>query len=402
MKLTARPRASFTANLPHSAKGTQMADFPNIDFSGIGDLANVYNAARQRATREQVLSNLGQGGGPLDYGAASKALLAAGDTQGGLSLANLAQAASRDTRDFGFREQEANRAQSNADRAYAFQKQQADEAAKGFDLREVDDGNGGKQLVRTNKATGETFKVDISGAQSTPSNPYAYGKQNEAQSKDSGFANRMFRAEGVLRDPAVEGAALDAWENTKAGVANKTAGPVSWFANSRLSADFQKFDQAKRDFVNAVLRRESGAAISQSEFDNANKQYFGQPGDTPERIAEKRRNRQDAIAGVAGGGGQSYKPPFTFSPTGEMMPTGNPGQGAAGAGQAPKPQAYAWRTQANVMAARANPQQTINDARASIEKGMPPQEAARRLAEVGIDPKMLTAQPGFASPEQRQ
>lgn len=373
-----------------------MADFPQIDFSIIGDLPNVYNAARQRATRERVLSDLGQGGGPLDYGAASKALLASGDTQGGLSLANLAQSASRDTRDFGFREQEANRAQSNADRTFAFQKQQADEAAKGFDLREIDDGNGGKVLVRTNKATGETFKVDIAGAQATPTNPYAYGKQNEAQSKDSGFANRMFRAEGVLRDPAVEGAATDLKQN----VYGKAPGFVS---NYITSADFQKFDQAKRDFVNAVLRRESGAAISQSEFDNANKQYFAQPGDTPERIAEKRRNRQDAIAGVAGGGGQSYKPPFTFSPTGEMMPTGNPGQGAAGAGQAPKPAApTAWRTQANVVAARANPQETINQARAAIEKGMPPQEAAQRLAAVGIDPKMLTAQPGFASPEQRQ
>jgi hypothetical protein len=44
----------------------------------------------------------------------------------------------------------------------------------------------------------------------------------------------------------------------------------------------QKYDQAKADFINAQLRRESGAAIAQSEFSNADKQYFPVPGDTPD------------------------------------------------------------------------------------------------------------------------
>jgi len=37
------------------------------------------------------------------------------------------------------------------------------------------------------------------------------------------------------------------------------------------------FEQAKKNFVNAVLRLESGAVISPSEFTNADKQYFPQP-----------------------------------------------------------------------------------------------------------------------------
>ena len=68
-----------------------MAGPPLIDFSPLGDLGNVYQAAKQKAARDQVLSQLGQGNGPLDFGTASKALLAAGDTEGGLSLAKLAQ-----------------------------------------------------------------------------------------------------------------------------------------------------------------------------------------------------------------------------------------------------------------------------------------------------------------------
>jgi len=374
------------------------SDVPMMDFSGIGDLANIYQKSRQNATREQVLSQLGQSAGPLDYQTAAKSLLAAGDTQGGLSLAHLAEAAANRQQDFGFRQQEATRAQSNTDRSFGLQEQQAKEAARGFQYQEVDDGNGGKMLVQINKQTGEVSKPDISGAQTAPNNPYTYGKQNEAQSKDSGFANRMFRAEGVLRDPAVEGAATDLKQN----VLGKAPGFIS---NYVTNADYQKFDQAKRDFVNAVLRRESGAAISQSEFDNANKQYFPAPGDTPERIAEKRRNRQDAIAGVAGGGGQSYKPPFTFSPTGEMMPTGNPGQGAAGAGQqAPPKPPTAGITREAIQAARDNPQGTLADAKAAIAAGADPGAVAIMLQRVGIKPALLGGgdRPGFASPDQRQ
>ena len=70
------------------------------------------------------------------------------------------------------------------------------------------------------------------------------------------------------------------------------------FGNYMISKDYQKFDQAQRDFVNAVLRRESGAVISDEEFDNARKQYLPQPGDTTEVLAQKRVNRQIAIDGM--------------------------------------------------------------------------------------------------------
>jgi hypothetical protein len=75
--------------------------------------------------------------------------------------------------------------------------------------------------------------------------------------------------------------------------------------NYGLEPEAQKFEQAKRDFVNAVLRRESGAVISPEEFANADQQYFPQPGDGPEVIKQKRRNRENAVkafefsAGVA-------------------------------------------------------------------------------------------------------
>lgn len=67
--------------------------------------------------------------------------------------------------------------------------------------------------------------------------------------------------------------------------------------NYLLSSEQQRVDQAQRDFVNAVLRQESGAVISDAEFDNAKRQYFPQPGDDAKTIEQKRQNRKIAIEG---------------------------------------------------------------------------------------------------------
>lgn len=61
----------------------------------------------------------------------------------------------------------------------------------------------------------------------------------------------------------------------------------------------QQVEQAERDFINAVLRRESGAVISPAEFANARLQYFPQPGDTPQVIAQKKANRKTVIESLA-------------------------------------------------------------------------------------------------------
>jgi hypothetical protein len=61
------------------------------------------------------------------------------------------------------------------------------------------------------------------------------------------------------------------------------------------SAAQQQVDQARRNFITAVLRKESGASISPTEFANEEKKYFPQAGDTSEVIAQKRASRDLAI-----------------------------------------------------------------------------------------------------------
>jgi hypothetical protein len=57
----------------------------------------------------------------------------------------------------------------------------------------------------------------------------------------------------------------------------------------------QATDQARRNFVTAVLRKESGAVISPSEFAGEAQKYFPQPGDADSVIKQKQNARELAI-----------------------------------------------------------------------------------------------------------
>lgn len=117
--------------------------------------------------------------------------------------------------------------------------------------------------------------------------------------KNTGYYLRSQTANEVLNE--LESQGTEFWqqqtENVPFGIGNYLRSP-----------EFQKFDQARRNFINAVLRRESGAVISDAEFENGNKQYFPMPGDSPQVIAQKRQNRLDAIEGmrIGSGAGAAY------------------------------------------------------------------------------------------------
>jgi hypothetical protein len=108
----------------------------------------------------------------------------------------------------------------------------------------------------------------------------------DSQSKALLFGTRMQEADKILQKLESEG--------TSASVPGARYGAVSPF----LSDNQQMLNQAKQDFMTAVLRRESGAAISSGEFATAEKQYFPQIGDSDAVKAQKARNRQLALKGV--------------------------------------------------------------------------------------------------------
>lgn len=140
--------------------------------------------------------------------------------------------------------------------------------------------------------------VNVPGASvsTTPGSPPTELNQN--QSNAATFSDRMTASEKVLA--VVEGQGANYWANLKAMVPG---------GNYMLSPEYQMFDQAKRDFINAQLRQESGAAIAPSEFENAEIQYFPQPGDSPAVIKQKTANRKIAINGMRRAAGPAYIPP---------------------------------------------------------------------------------------------
>lgn len=137
----------------------------------------------------------------------------------------------------------------------------------------------------------------------TKAAPAAKPEFNVSQAAAAGYADRMAQANAIISKTDLATVQTDVWQKGLSGV------PV--IGNMMTSPEFQQADQAQRDFINAVLRRESGAVISDREFDNARRQYFPQPGDSPEVLTQKAANRRNAIGGVARSAGPAYSPPDT-------------------------------------------------------------------------------------------
>jgi hypothetical protein len=95
---------------------------------------------------------------------------------------------------------------------------------------------------------------------------------------------------------------------TKGNTAASRWANSSLVPNEMIPGESLQLQQAQRDFVNAQLRRESGAAISESEFDNARKQYFPQPGDSDAVVAQKKEARERAQQNMGRGAGGAYRP----------------------------------------------------------------------------------------------
>lgn len=119
------------------------------------------------------------------------------------------------------------------------------------------------------------------------------------QGKIATFADRMQQANDVISNKQVQAAQLSLKE--------RGLGQVPVAGNFLVSKNAQKAVQAERNFINAVLRRESGAVISPEEFTNARQQYFPQPGDTQDVLDQKAANRDAAIQGFVREAGPAYK-----------------------------------------------------------------------------------------------
>jgi len=131
------------------------------------------------------------------------------------------------------------------------------------------------------------------------------GAVKDFEAKNFGFYNRGVDAERALL--SVGDIGTDVYETLMSNV------PL--FGNALISPEYQRYDQSRRNWVNAVLRRESGAVISDAEFENANRQYFPQPFDDETQLAQKAENRRTTMEGIRLGAGTArfYTPTYPMA-----------------------------------------------------------------------------------------
>lgn len=274
--------------------------------------SGIENAKKQ--AMERARTEAGQLYAQGDTKGALTRLLTGGDLQGAGTYSSLDQQAYQRGRDTTLD------ARHNKEWAadYALRKAASERAAEDkFGIKEVTDpATGATTLVRV-KLTGPEGPINTGVTSSAPQNPFSEGgKFNEGEGKAAGFTDRMLQSEGILRgtggQPGVEGQGANL---TQTGL-SKT--PL--VGNYLISQDRQKYEQAKRDFINAQLRRESGAAISPSEFESADKQYFPVPGDSADTIKQKADNRRAAVEAMGREGGKSYRPKSIYTADGRVVP----------------------------------------------------------------------------------
>jgi hypothetical protein len=149
------------------------------------------------------------------------------------------------------------------------------------------------------------------GGERMPGMPVA-GKEKpmtESQSNATAYGMRMKEANAVLDDLAKKGVLKGALVEG-VPLVGESLGKVLPSVLGGTSAAQQQVNQAKSNFITAVLRKESGAVISDSEFDREDKKYFPQVNDSPAVIKQKENARKLAIKAIevqAGPGAKSIQ-----------------------------------------------------------------------------------------------
>ena len=219
--------------------------------------------------------------------------------------------------------------------------QEIAQLASGIQNFEIKAGKQVNEMFGSNLPEGRLYKVnsvtgEVTGIEGSPDKPadtslikeYRFAKENEnfvgsfedfmrlrypasdpaakplsqGESNATGFYSRVLESHRILLQPTEQGLLEEQGTSFSNAMLEKDPTGLARYA---MADEYKRYEQAKRDFINANLRREAGAAIADSEFDSAEKQYFPVPGDSAAVIAQKRRNRETVINAlrVASGAG---------------------------------------------------------------------------------------------------
>ena len=117
----------------------------------------------------------------------------------------------------------------------------------------------------------------------------------ESQSNATAFGIRAKEANMILKGLEDQGYRTGGVWKAAGESIPFIGGGVGRALNWTASDQQQATSQARKNFVTAVLRKESGASISPTEFENEEKKYFPQVGDSPAVVLQKQKARETAI-----------------------------------------------------------------------------------------------------------
>lgn len=143
---------------------------------------------------------------------------------------------------------------------------------------------------KTAELAGVAGDVALAGGEGEDELPYGDEKMTGEQSKAITYYRRGYGSNQVLNDPKMA-ESLTQYTDTFAG----NFGAVG---RKFQDADFQVAHRAASEFLAAILRKDTGAAITSEEFSLYGPMYLPQPGDKPELIAAKKKAREEALIGI--------------------------------------------------------------------------------------------------------
>jgi len=129
-------------------------------------------------------------------------------------------------------------------------------------------------LVRTDKMTGQNLGETVLNSQAPT--------LNEQEGQAARYSARMNYNQKILTDTEKAGFNPTAISTTLQG----------FLPNRFQPEQRQIYNSAKQNWIAAVLRKESGAAIAAKEYKDADRQYFPQDGDAPSVVKQKQALRE--------------------------------------------------------------------------------------------------------------
>lgn len=150
------------------------------------------------------------------------------------------------------------------------------------------------KFERTPLDTGMSVRTNPDGTVELVQGPGAGGagvKLTEGQSKDLVYYERATGAAGDL----------DKFADALTSLQEQGAAAVPLVGNLMTSPEFQQANQAGREWLAAILRKDTGAAITNQEMEIYGKTYLPQPGDSPEVLTQKKAARDRAQSAIRRG-----------------------------------------------------------------------------------------------------